>query len=119
LVEVVPDGESLRLTFRLGQEEPSLLPYLIPKGYVTIDGASLTLTGVHDRERTFSVMLIKHTQDSITLGKKAIGAKVNIEVDMVGKYVQKSVAAALGGHGDEGIKAMIVKVVEEHLSKTT
>ena len=84
---------------------------------MTIDGASLTLTGVNDEERRFSVMLIQHTQEKITLSRKAVGATVNIEVDMVGKYVQKSVAAALGGNGDEGLRALIEKVVKDVLNK--
>ncbi|PPQ69781.1 hypothetical protein CVT26_014169 [Gymnopilus dilepis] len=90
ITDRIPDGESLRLTFQFPPptpERPSLLPYLIPKGYVTIDGASLTLTGVNDAERTFSVMLIKHTQEMITLSRKPVGGKVNIEVDMVGNHV--------------------------------
>ncbi|CAA7264779.1 unnamed protein product [Cyclocybe aegerita] len=120
IVDRFPDGDSLRLTFQLLEptpERPSLLPYLIPKGYVTVDGASLTLTGVNDADRTFSVMLIQHTQQKITLSKKAVGAKVNIEVDMIGKYVQKSVAAALGGGGDEGLRSLIEKVVKDVLKK--
>lgn len=84
---------------------------------MTIDGASLTLTGVNDEQRSFSVMLIKHTQEMITLSKKEIGSKVNIEVDMVGKYVQKSVVVALGGSGDEGLKSLIEKVVEDVLAR--
>ncbi|KAF9531926.1 hypothetical protein CPB83DRAFT_785710 [Crepidotus variabilis] len=116
----VSDGDSLRLTFKLPEstsERPSLLPYLIPKGYVTIDGASLTLTAVNDAERSFSVMLIQHTQQKITLSKKKLGSEVNIEVDMVGKYVQKSVSAALGGSGDEGLRELIEKVVKDVLDK--
>jgi riboflavin synthase len=96
-----------------------LLPYLIPKGYVTIDGASLTLTGVNDADRTFSVMLIQHTQQKITLSKKEIGSTVNIEVDMIGKYVRKSVIAALGGSGDESSRSMIENVVYGVLNKTS
>ncbi|KAF9015692.1 hypothetical protein BDQ17DRAFT_1404244 [Cyathus striatus] len=94
IVDRASDGDSLRLTFELPEptpSRPSLLPYLIPKGYVAVDGASLTLTGVDDDKRTFSVMLITHTQEKITLSKKQVGGKVNIEVDMVGKYVEKSV----------------------------
>lgn len=93
LVDRVPDGDSVRLTFELADE--TMLPYLIPKGYVALDGASLTLTFVDDEQRKFGVMLITHTQERITLGKKKVGSKVNLEVDMLGKYVQKSVAAAL------------------------
>lgn len=116
----VPDGDSLRLTFQLPEptpERPSLLPYIIPKGYVAIDGTSLTITGVNDNERTFGVMLIQHTQQKITLSKKEIGSKVNIEVDMVGKYVEKSVVSALSGKGSAGLKALIEKVVEDVLSR--
>jgi riboflavin synthase len=52
---------------------------------------------VDDDKRTFGIMLVQHTQKKITLSGKAIGSKVNIEVDMVGKYVEKSVRATLGG----------------------
>ncbi|KAJ7459157.1 hypothetical protein B0H11DRAFT_2160615 [Mycena galericulata] len=120
VVERTPDGDSLRLTFEFAEPtaaRPSLLGYLIPKGYVTIDGASLTLTGVDDAARRFSVMLIQHTQEKITLGKKQLGATVNIEVDIVGKYVEKSVKAALGGGGDAGLRGMVESIVESILAK--
>lgn len=94
-----------------------MLSYLIPKGYVTVDGASLTLTDVNDTRRTFSLMLIQHTQEKITLSRKAIGSKVNIEVDMVGKYVEKSVKAALGGDGDAGLKSLVENIVTGILAK--
>ena len=61
-------------------------------------------------------MLIKHTQEKITVGKKPVGAKVNIEVDMVGKFVEKSVTAALSGGGGP-IKALVEKIVEDALAK--
>jgi riboflavin synthase len=120
IVGRVPDGDSLRLTFQLDHPtptRPSLLPYLIPKGYVTIDGASLTLTAVNDADRTFNVMLIKHTQEKITLSRKPLGAKVNIEVDMVGKYVEKSVLAALGDSSSSPLRSLVEKVVESVLVK--
>lgn len=122
IVSSVPDGDSLRLTFELPlptPERPSLLPYVIEKGYVTIDGASLTVTAADDEARTFGVMLIKHTQEKISLPRKSIGTKVNIEVDVVGKYVAKSVEAALGGGREEGegVRAMIERVVESVLKK--
>lgn len=62
-------------------------------------------------------MLIKHTQERITLGKKLVGSKVNIEVDMVGKFVEKSVTAALSGGGGERVRALVEKVVEDVLAK--
>jgi riboflavin synthase len=117
-VDNTPDGGSLRLLFQLPEPTPtrdSLLPYIIPKGYVTIDGASLTVTSVDDGQRTFGVMLIQHTQEKITLAGKPVGGKVNVEVDMVGKYVEKSVRAALSGNGSGMVKAMIENVVEDVL----
>ena len=96
-----------------------MLRYLIPKGYVALDGASLTLTSVDDGARTFGVMLIQHTQERITLGTKQVGGKVNVEVDMVGKYVEKSVLAALGGGpgANAGLREMVRGVVEEVVSE--
>lgn len=96
---------------------PSVMRYIIPKGYIAIDGASLTITETDDTAQTFGVMLIQHTQQKITLGKKQVGDKVNIEVDMVGKYVEKSVIAALGGGigGKEGIASMIRSIVVDVL----
>lgn len=70
-----------------------------------------------DDQRTFGVMLIKHTQQKITLGTKPVDSKVNIEVDMVGKYVAKSVSAALSGGGGEDVRALVEKVVEDILKK--
>lgn len=62
-------------------------------------------------------MLITHTQEKITLPRKAVGAKVNVEVDMVGKFVEKSVSAALSGGGGEGVRVLVEKVVEDVLRK--
>jgi riboflavin synthase len=119
IVSRTPDGNSLRLTFQLAaptSNRPSLLPYLIPKGYVALDGASLTITEVNDAERTFGVMLIEHTQEKITLAKKEVGTKVNVEVDMVGKYVEKSVLAALGSGEGGRLRELVEKIVEEKLN---
>jgi riboflavin synthase len=104
VISRTPDGDSLRLLFQLNEAtttRASLLPYLIPKGFVTVDGTSLTLTEVDDDKRTFGIMIVQHTQKKITLSRKEIGSKVNIEVDMVGKYVEKSVKATLGSRGTE------------------
>lgn len=61
-------------------------------------------------------MLIKHTQDKITLSKKKIGEKVNVEVDMVGKYVEKSVSAALDG-GGSALKELVERIVRDTLAE--
>ncbi|KAF8445658.1 Lumazine-binding protein [Boletus edulis BED1] len=116
------DGDSLRLWFQLPEptaDRPSLMPYLIPKGYIAIDGASLTLTEVNDSQRIFGVMLVQHTQEKIALARKADGARVNIEVDMVGKYVRKSVIAALGGGSEDGMRRLVEKAVENVVAEQT
>ena len=81
-----------------------MLLYLVPKGYVALDGVSLTLTFVNNKQCRFGIMLITHPQEKIMLGKKEVGSRVKLEVDMLGKYAQKSVAAALRsvGYGPGG-----------------
>jgi len=68
---------------------------MVPKGSVAIDGVSLTL--VHVDSGTFSVSLIPVTRDDTTLGALAIGGKVNIETDLIGKYVLKTIRAMVDG----------------------
>lgn len=119
LIEKKPDGDSLRLLFQLPEESSreSLLPCLILKGYVALDGTSLTITSVDNANRTFGVMLITHTQEKITLSKKSIGSKVNVEVDMVGKYVQKSVVAAFEGSAGLELRRIVERIVEDILGR--
>ena len=67
-----------------------LLKYIVLKGSITVDGVSLTVSEVTDG--TFSVSLIPATLTKTTLGEKNIGARVNLEVDVLAKYVEKLVA---------------------------
>jgi riboflavin synthase len=79
-----PEGIATRFTVSVPQ---TLTNYMIEKGSVAIDGISLTLTNVM-RDR-FEVWIIPHTQLHTTLMHKVAGKKVNIEVDMIGKYIEK------------------------------
>ncbi len=65
----------------------AVMGYLIPKGSIAVDGISLTIVELEDS--CFSVSLIPHTARLTTLGFKKSGDKVNLEVDLLGKYVQK------------------------------
>ncbi|KPC99358.1 Riboflavin synthase [Geobacillus sp. BCO2] len=69
----------------------SLRAYMIEKGSVAVDGTSLTIFGLS--ERTFIVSLIPHTREATILGEKRPGDLVNIECDMIGKYVAAFLAA--------------------------
>src|SRR5439155_26481272 len=80
---ITPDWNAL--TFRTQPRDKGVLRYIIEKGYVTLDGASLTITRVEDREGWFEVMLITYTQERVVMASKKVGEDVNVEVDMVGK----------------------------------
>ncbi|AGB40859.1 riboflavin synthase, alpha subunit [Halobacteroides halobius DSM 5150] len=66
-----------------------LLKYIIPKGSIAIDGISLTIAELKDT--IFSVSLIPHTAEITVLGNKGVGDQVNLEADMIGKYVQRMI----------------------------
>jgi riboflavin synthase len=68
-----------------------LLKYVVEKGSITIDGTSLTVSAV--TESNFSVSLIPATLEKTTLGIRQLGDRVNLEVDVLAKYVEKLVAA--------------------------
>lgn len=80
------DGNAV--VFRIGCEK-SLTHYIIEKGSVAVDGISLTVTAVE--ENSFSVSVIPHTAAVTTLGFKRVGDKVNVETDLIGKYIEKFV----------------------------
>jgi riboflavin synthase len=69
---------------------PQLGRYMVPKGSVAIDGISLTIADVS--LETFSVSLIPHTRGITTLGIKKVGDKINLEVDLIAKYLEKLTA---------------------------
>lgn len=70
-----------------------LLRYIIPKGSIAVDGISLTVTTVTDQD--FGVSLIPTTRKSTTLGEKGVGGQVNLETDILAKYVERMLAARL------------------------
>jgi riboflavin synthase len=83
-----PLGPAVEVEFRAPAE---LLRYVVEKGSIAVDGISLTVNRVS--EYAFAVALIPHTLEATTLGEKQVGAKVNLEVDLIAKYVEKLVRA--------------------------
>lgn len=67
--------------------EPNLLRYIVEKGSITVDGVSLTVASVD--ESGFSIALIPHTLEVTTLGMRTEGDKVNLETDVLAKYVDR------------------------------
>jgi riboflavin synthase len=95
LAEVIglcPEGDSVRVGLAVPAD---LGPMLAPKGSVTLDGVSLTVNQVSDEaDRThFSVNIIPHTAQQTTLQSLSIGRHVNVEIDVLARYLQRMVAA--------------------------
>ena len=88
--DVVEDGFARRVTV---QAPPSVLKYVVYKGSITVDGVSLTVAELTDQ--SFTVSLIPETLERTNLGAAGPGTIVNLEVDIVAKYVEKLAAASL------------------------
>ncbi len=88
VIGICPEGESHRIGFAV---PAALAPFIAPKGSITIDGVSLTVNTVEDHGDVthFSVNLIPHTQAVTTLGALAQGQMVNIEIDVLARYLQR------------------------------
>ena len=72
---------------------PEVMRYIVLKGSIAVDGISLTVAGV--RKRSFRVWIIPHTHEATALRERRVGDQVNLEADLVGKYVEKFVTAAI------------------------
>jgi len=83
------DGNARRFTFRI---PPEINRYVVEKGSVAIDGISLTVNQV--TEDTFSVAVIPHTLEKTTLQDRQVGSTVNVETDLIGKYVERLLGKA-------------------------
>jgi riboflavin synthase len=79
--------EDNAILFYIKPNDSSLLRYVIEKGSITIDGISLTVMGLEDE--SFSVSIIPHTLEQTILKDKFTGAIVNLEFDLIGKYIEK------------------------------
>ena len=88
VIGVCAEGDSRRIGFRV---TPDLAPFLAPKGSVTVDGVSLTVNDVRDEAdgTHFAINLIPHTQAVTTLGALEPGVAVNIEIDVLARYLQR------------------------------
>jgi riboflavin synthase len=85
LVEKTPVGSSTRMVFSF---PPALARFIAEKGSITVSGVSLTVNGVSDDR--FDVVIIPHTAEVTTLGALAPGDRVNLEVDILARYVLRA-----------------------------
>lgn len=89
VVEVCPEGDSHRVIIAAPH---ALAPYLAPKGSITVDGVSLTVNDVADQADGtchFMLNIIPHTAEVTTLGLLAVGGQVNLEIDVLARYLKR------------------------------
>ncbi|KAK2682872.1 Lumazine-binding protein [Fusarium oxysporum f. sp. vasinfectum] len=111
ILSVEKDGNAL--TFRFQPARKDMLRYIVYKGFIAIDGTSLTVTKVNDDEAWWEVMLIAYTQERVVVAQKKKGDTVNVEVDMMAKYAEKSLGGVVGSEpGAAASFPFIEKIVE-------
>ena len=84
IIAYVQEGSAWLIEFQISK---NLSRYIVEKGFVCVNGASLTV--VNCDENTFTIALIPYTRDNTVLGYKGVGNSVNIETDIIGKYIEK------------------------------
>lgn len=105
LVEMHQDARSTRYTFEL---PPELQHYIAIKGSVTIDGTSLTVNNV--RQNRFDVNIVPHTQLKTIFGYYKLGTSVNIEVDIIARYLERLITGKAGiESADEQLMATLTQ----------
>ena len=92
VIDVAIDGDSMRIEARVPK---SLAAMIAPKGSIALDGVSLTVNTVEDRGdgAVFSINIIPHTAQETTLGQIAPGRQLNVEVDVLARYIDRMLAA--------------------------
>ena len=119
IIDKRPDGNAV--TFRFQPKNREVLRYVVFKGFVAIDGASLTVTKVNDEEGWWEVMLIAYTQERVVTAAKEVGQTVNVEVDMTAKYVEKGLMGYLEGlekeNGEGGVSTVLERMVQRAVEK--
>lgn len=102
----VQDKEAIQIVIEAPRD---ILRYCVPKGSITVDGISLTVNDVTDRG--FRVTIIPQTARVTTLGVKHVGDAVNLETDLVGRYVERLLSGLAGGGQPE------IKIDRDYLQK--
>jgi riboflavin synthase len=92
VIGACPEGDSCRIEIRVGRE---LAPAIAQKGSISLDGVSLTVNDVRDAEdgTHFSVNIIPHTAKETTLGDLTAGRQLNVEIDVIARYLDRMIAA--------------------------
>lgn len=112
IARLAPDGDAL--TVRFAPRDKAVMRYVVYKGFVALDGTSLTVTAVNDDEGWWEVMLIAYTQERVVIAGKKVGDTVNVEVDMMAKYAEKTLTGYLTGlEAGGGSIPLLEKIVDK------
>jgi len=101
VASVIPEGGAVRIRF---EASPELMRYIVPKGFIAVDGVSLTIT--EKDTRSFGVSVVDFTRRNTILADKKVGDTVNLEMDIIGKYVAEFIKPQ-----DNGVTA---EFLQEH-----
>jgi len=102
LADTVRDGDALLFRF---EASPDVMRYIVEKGFIAVDGISLTVTSRDDT--SFQVSMVEFTRQHTVMGERRVGDRVNLEVDIIAKYVEQFIQ----GHRTNGIT---VDFLQEH-----
>jgi riboflavin synthase len=117
------ETNSIIYTFKL--RDPEFINYIVHKGFICIDGTSLTVISVDYKTNTFQIMMVAYTQSKVIMPLKKLGDFVNIEVDLTGKLIAQQVQIALqhqlsdDAPSDTPLKAYIDRLIEAKLASST
>lgn len=120
IAKVEKDGNALNFTYKI--KDLAYINYIVEKGFIAIDGTSLTITHVNHTEGTFGISMIEHTQKNVVMTLKSIGDLVNIEVDLTGKLIEKQVELQLNSqitNENSPLVKLIHNIIEKKISEAT
>src|SRR5919106_88245 len=105
IIDKRPEANALQYDMQVPK---GLMRYIVPKGSIAVDGISLTVVAC--RPDGFQVTIIPHTAAVTTIGRKGLGATVNLECDMMGKYIERALQARLEGEGAEAGELQVARL---------
>lgn len=118
ITERVNDGNAINFTFQLRDKQN--INYVVEKGFIAVDGVSLTVTHVDYTTGSFSISMVAYTQSKVIISDKQVGDSVNIEVDFTGKLIEKQIELTLSSqikNQDSSLSKLISNLIEEKLQK--
>lgn len=113
-------SEGNALTFKFELRDRQYMQYIVEKGFISIDGTSLTITGVDYDTCQFSIMMVSYTQQKVIMPLKNVGDTVNIEVDLTGKLIEGQIVAYLDqqmAHKDSKLAKLIENIIDQKIKE--